>query len=142
MKVIYLDYLYFIYSYLRERKKPIDLNDFFSKLKTGRTPPMCVSLARWLRNSCFWEALFTLSKNINWMIYTGSKWKRTNGKHATIYGIFSRKVRTWIGTKLIMADIMRMRKFLMIITSVWVKIQLNLQECLWDKIYSAITWHK
>ena len=28
------------------------------------------------------------------LIYTGSKWKRTNRKHATIYRIFSRKVRT------------------------------------------------
>ena len=28
------------------------------------------------------------------LIYTWSKWKRTNRKHATIYGIFSRKVRT------------------------------------------------
>ena len=35
-------------------------------------------------------------KNINRMPndYTGSKWKRTNRKHATIYGIFFQKVRT------------------------------------------------
>ena len=33
--------------------------------------------------------------------------------------------------KIIMADVMRMRKLLMLLTSVWVKIQLNWQECLW-----------
>ena len=34
----------------------------------------------------------------------------------------------------IMVDIMRTTKFLMLITSVWVKIQLNLQESSWDSI--------
>ena len=36
--------------------------------------------------------------------------------------------------KSIMADVMRMRKFLVLVTSVLIKIQLNLQECSWDSI--------
>ena len=51
-------------------------------------------------------------------IYTRSKWKRTNRRHSTIYGIFYRKIRTKIGTKFIMGDIMRMRRLIMLITSV------------------------
>ena len=43
--------------------------------------------------------------------------------------------------KIIMANIMRMRKLLMLITSVSVKIQLNLQERSWNCIEREITWH-
>ena len=36
-----------------------------------------------------------------------------------------------------MADVMRMRRLIMLKTSVRVKIQLNLQECSWDSIYKG-----
>ena len=61
-----------------------------------------VSLARCLAGSLATKFLllrspvYTITKyqqNAK-LIYTWSKWKRTNRKHATIYGIFFRKVRT------------------------------------------------
>ena len=47
--------------------------------------------------------------------------KRANRKHATINGIYFRKLAA--RTKLIMEDIMHMCKFLMLVTLVRVKIQ-------------------
>ena len=43
--------------------------------------------------------------------------KRSNTKHETVYGMFFRKLGTYLRNKLDIAEIMRMRNFLLLITS-------------------------